>query len=83
MAITSEKSGALDVSFAFSHAVNLAEAGRTLQDKRIGAYIHSVHSHISLLMKQSSVGYLFCNELLPKNHDMQLMLVNTLRKVCL
>jgi hypothetical protein len=26
-------------------------------------------------------GYLFCKELLPQNHDLQLMLVNTIRKV--
>jgi AP-4 complex subunit epsilon-1 len=27
------------------------------------------------------VGYLFCVEIMPRNHELQLMLVNTLRKV--
>ncbi|GBE82098.1 hypothetical protein SCP_0404770 [Sparassis crispa] len=49
-----------NVDFAFHHAINLAEAGQTIQDKRIG--------------------YLFCAELMPPEHELQLMLVNTLRK---
>jgi AP-4 complex subunit epsilon-1 len=31
----------LDVDFAFSHAVNLAEAGRTIHERRIGMYVRS------------------------------------------
>ncbi|CCM00480.1 uncharacterized protein FIBRA_02514 [Fibroporia radiculosa] len=50
----------MSLDFAFAHAVNLAEAGTTVKDKRIG--------------------YLFCSELMPPNHELQLMLVNTLRK---
>ncbi|GJE90878.1 hypothetical protein PsYK624_070220 [Phanerochaete sordida] len=49
-----------DVEFALPHALNLAEAGHTVQDKRIG--------------------YLYCAEMMPKSHELQLMLVNTLRK---
>ncbi|KAL4074160.1 armadillo-type protein [Scleroderma citrinum] len=49
-----------DLSFAFRHAINLAEQGRSVLDKRIG--------------------YTFCVELMPPNHELQLMLVNTLRK---
>lgn len=29
----------------------------------------------------SGIGYLFCSELMPADHELQLMLVNTLRKV--
>ncbi|TFK44520.1 armadillo-type protein [Crucibulum laeve] len=48
------------LEFALPHALNLAEAGHTVQDKRIG--------------------YLFCDEIMPRDHELQLMLVNTLRK---
>ncbi|KAJ3511219.1 hypothetical protein NLJ89_g4224 [Agrocybe chaxingu] len=46
--------------FAFLHAINLAEAGQKIEDKRIG--------------------YLFCSEIIPLDHELRLMLVNTLRK---
>ncbi|KAF7782424.1 hypothetical protein Agabi119p4_1800 [Agaricus bisporus var. burnettii] len=46
--------------FAFQSALGLAEAGTTVEDKRIG--------------------YLYCAEMMPLNHEMRLMLVNTLRK---
>ncbi|KAH9930688.1 ARM repeat-containing protein [Fomitopsis serialis] len=52
--------GVVDLEFALYHAVNLAESGPTVQDKRIG--------------------YLFCAEAMPSDHELQLMLVNTLRK---
>ncbi|KAJ3810385.1 armadillo-type protein [Lentinula aff. lateritia] len=42
------------------HAVNLAEAGSSISEKRMG--------------------YLFCAEVMPTGHELQLMLVNTLRK---
>ncbi|KAF5385880.1 hypothetical protein D9615_002371 [Tricholomella constricta] len=47
-------------SFALSHAVTLVEAGRNIDQKRIG--------------------YLFCSEVMPAHHELQLMLVNTIRK---
>ncbi|KAI0797604.1 ARM repeat-containing protein [Abortiporus biennis] len=50
----------IDLEFALPYALSLAEAGPTVQDKRIG--------------------YLFCAEIMPKHHELQLMLVNTLRK---
>ncbi|KAK2467833.1 hypothetical protein APHAL10511_000128 [Amanita phalloides] len=49
-----------DIDFAFPHAIGLAEAGKTIEQKRIG--------------------YVFCSELMSPDHEMQLMLVNTLRK---
>ncbi|KAI6032934.1 armadillo-type protein [Pisolithus orientalis] len=49
-----------DLSFAFHHAVNLAELGESILDKRIG--------------------YTFCLQMMPPNHELHLMLVNTLRK---
>ncbi|KAI0729907.1 ARM repeat-containing protein [Fomitopsis betulina] len=52
--------GAINLDFALHHAINLAESGPTVQDKRIG--------------------YLFCAEVMPEDHELQLMLVNTLRK---
>lgn len=58
MALNTSSPG--DLSFAFHHAVNLAELGETILDKRIG--------------------YTFCLQLMPPNHELHLMLVNTLRK---
>ncbi|KIM91944.1 hypothetical protein PILCRDRAFT_108 [Piloderma croceum F 1598] len=49
-----------ELDFALPHALNLAEAGASTSDKRIG--------------------YLFCAEIMHYNHELQLMLVNTLRK---
>ncbi|KAL1944674.1 hypothetical protein VTO73DRAFT_3104 [Trametes versicolor] len=50
----------VDLEFALPHAINLAEAGKTVQDKR--------------------TGYLFCAEVMPPEHELQLMLVNSIRK---
>ncbi|KAI6125691.1 armadillo-type protein [Pisolithus croceorrhizus] len=49
-----------DLSFAYHHAMNLAELGGSILDKRIG--------------------YTFCLQMMPPNHELHLMLVNTLRK---
>ncbi|KAL7283586.1 hypothetical protein ACG7TL_003021 [Trametes sanguinea] len=51
----------VDLEFALPHAINLAEAGQTVQDKR--------------------TGYLFCAEVMPPEHELQLMLVNSIRKL--
>ncbi|KZT71326.1 ARM repeat-containing protein [Daedalea quercina L-15889] len=59
-AMNVELEGLVNLDFALHHAVNLAESGPTVQDKRIG--------------------YLFCAEAMPPDHELQLMLVNTLRK---
>ncbi|KAF8621531.1 hypothetical protein AX15_007703 [Amanita polypyramis BW_CC] len=48
------------MDFALPHAINLAEAGKTIEQKKIG--------------------YCFCAELMRLDNEMQLMLVNTLRK---
>jgi AP-4 complex subunit epsilon-1 len=68
--------GALE--FALPHAVNLAEAGSSIEDRKAGTF------HISprpLRLLQLFPGYLFCSEIMPPHHDLKLMLVNTLRKV--
>lgn len=57
MALSAASPG--DLSFAFHHAVNLAELGESILDKRIG--------------------YTFCLQMMPPNHELHLMLVNTLR----
>ncbi|KAG1815973.1 armadillo-type protein [Suillus subaureus] len=49
-----------ELAFALPQAVNLAEMGQTLRDKRLG--------------------FVFCTEVMPPNHELQLMLVNTIRK---
>lgn len=38
---------------------------------------------VILLFKLYNAGYLYCAEMMPKEHELQLMLVNTLRKVLL
>ncbi|OJT09138.1 AP-4 complex subunit epsilon [Trametes pubescens] len=50
----------VDLEFALPHAINLAEVGKTVQDKR--------------------TGYLFCAEVMSPEHELQLMLVNSIRK---
>jgi AP-4 complex subunit epsilon-1 len=68
--------GALE--FALPHAVNLAEAGSSIEDRKAGTF-HVSQGHFRRL--QLLPGYLFCSEIMPPHHDLKLMLVNTLRKV--
>ncbi len=63
--------------FAFHHAINLAETGKRVDDKRIGRYPRSIVSEDELT---TFSGYLFCAEIMPLDHDLRLMLINTLRK---
>ena len=66
------------LEFALTHAVNLAEAGSSIDERKTGVpYWRLLRP--SLL--QLSLGYLFCSEIMPPRHDLKLMLVNTLRKV--
>lgn len=67
------------VEFALHHAVNLAEAGSTIHERRIGIQFR-VASCVYLTV-YDTVGYSFCAEIMPPNHELHLMLVNTLRKV--
>ena len=69
----------IDLEFALPHAINLAEAGQTIQDKRTGM-------RVALALEAGYnvyAGYLFCGEVMPVEHELQLMLVNSIRKVSL
>lgn len=65
--------------FALPQAVNLAEMGETLRDKQLGMVLIILGSWICLNNKH--IGFVFCTEVMPPNHELQLMLVNTIRKV--
>ncbi len=67
----------VDLEFALPHAINLAEAGQRIQDKRTGMYV-ALACEVTL---QFHAGYLFCAEVMPPEHELQLMLVNSIRKV--
>ena len=67
--------GALE--FALPHAVNLAEAGSSIEERKAGTFCVAS----TLLLPHLLPGYLFCSEIMPPHHDLKLMLVNTLRKV--
>jgi hypothetical protein len=78
MAITSGFASRGQFDFAIPQAVNLAEAGISVQDKRIGAFVVDyLASHKNI---HGGAGYAFCAELMSPGHELQLMLVNTLRK---
>ena len=70
--------------FALAHALNLAEVGRTIEEKRIGATLlfslHLIHSYRNAYCVYYLSGYLFCAELMPTDHELRLMMINTLRK---
>ena len=77
--MTLENTEDVSLDFALTHAVNLAEAGDTVQNKRIGtAHTRMVTTVMFILY---NIGYLYCAEMMPQGHELQLMLVNTLRKV--
>lgn len=64
--------------FALTHALNLAEVGRTVEDKRIGNF--ELSSRLKNTMLILAEGYLYCAELMPPEHELRLMMINTLRK---
>ncbi|KAF8160934.1 armadillo-type protein [Crassisporium funariophilum] len=64
--------------FAFPHAINLAEAGKKIDDKRMGEW--NAFPDWLCTANTLTAGYLFCSERMPLDHDLRLMLVNTLRK---
>ena len=67
----------VNLEFALPHAINLAEAAQKVQDKRTGMFV-AIGCEASL---QFHTGYLFCAEVMPPEHELQLMLVNSIRKV--
>jgi AP-4 complex subunit epsilon-1 len=79
MAITSGLVSNGQFDFALPHAVSLAEAGHTVQDKRIGEQFMVWFGYVTDSVYE---GYSFCAQLMPADHELQLMLVNTLRKAC-
>ena len=77
-AVTFTGSPRPDLGFALPKAINLAEIGRSMSDKRVGrCYITQIVSRVGSRL----IGYLFCVELMPPDHPANLLLVNTLRKV--
>ena len=68
------------LAFALPAAINLAEAGRTIGEKRTGSICLNIDlsfmSHCDFCE-----GYMFCAEIMPREHEMQLMMVNTIHKV--
>lgn len=66
--------------FAFHHAINLAETGTNVEQKRIGRQSEQYMTRETVMTVK--LGYLFCAEMMPLDHDLRLMLINTLRKVC-
>jgi hypothetical protein len=66
-----------DMEFALVHALHLAESGRTMQEKRIGS------SPFQDSLTANHSGYLFLQEGLNPEHELALMLINTIRKVSL
>jgi AP-4 complex subunit epsilon-1 len=75
-----------ELLFALPSALTLAEAGQTIEERRIGMQYTYV---VGLLLTHTvphfafsrTLGYLFCAEVLPRDHEMQLLIINTIRKV--
>jgi len=65
--------------FALVHAVKLAEGGETLSHRQIGQ--HPANTFEGLLIYQRPTAYQYCIQNLSPNHELHLMLVNTVRKV--
>ena len=66
------------LDFALPHAVTVAEAGESVPDKRIG---RSLLRNSGSSLSSRPPGYLFCAEVMSHDHELRLMLVNTIRKV--
>jgi AP-4 complex subunit epsilon-1 len=77
MTITSGLVSNGQFDFALPHAISLAEAGHAVQDKRIGEQFITWTRYVTDSVHE---GYSFCGQLMPVDHELQLMLVNTLRK---
>ena len=70
-----------DLTFALVPALQLAEGGKSSKERRIGqpSTPHLVHQ--SLADVGFDVGYLYLCESLPRDHELRLMFINTIRKV--
>lgn len=67
------------LAFALPSAVHLAEAGSKVSEKHIGTK-PSVYKFGMDYQQYHMSGYMFCSEVMPRNHELELMLVNTIRK---
>lgn len=67
------------ITFALAHAVKLAEGGEVLHDRQIGQ--DENRGSLKMLIYQWPTAYQYCIQNLPPNHELHLMLVNTVRKV--
>ena len=66
--------------FALPSALHLAEAGSKVHEKYIGASNLS-YDYPSPPTDCATTGYSFLSEVMPPDHELALMLVNTIRKV--
>ena len=67
--------------FALPSALHLAEAGSKVHEKYIGASNLSYDYFYFSSIDCATTGYSFLSEVMPPDHELALMLVNTIRKV--
>jgi hypothetical protein len=75
-----------NMEFALVPALQLAEGGRKIGARRIGKCMwiraSSVFFSLRILGNElTAIGYLYLCEMMPIEHELRLMLVNTIRKV--
>ena len=68
------------MEFALVSALQLAEGGKNIKERRLGTLDISIILHIYLM---SEVGYRYLMEMLPRHHELGLLMINTIRKVSL
>lgn len=81
-----------DVQFGAIYALKLAQSGQTVAEKRAGIQMRNKNKTRSrgvadpfdllLLTHYSILGYLACYLLLQEGNELNIMLINTLQKVC-
>ncbi|KAK0494902.1 armadillo-type protein [Armillaria luteobubalina] len=63
------------------YCYNAVTTSALKQDALYFAFPHAINlAEAASNAKDKRIGYLFCSEVMPPNHELQLMLVNTLRK---
>ena len=71
------------MDFALVSALQLAERGISIRERRIGVSAGSDHLRLHVHQLMVMVGYLYLAESMPLDHEMGLLMINTIRKVAL
>ena len=69
------------MDFALVSALQLAERGLSIRERRVGVSVAFGKFILSVFKLTITTGYLYLAEMMPLNHEMGLLMINTIYKV--